>query len=144
MMIQSMKSLSFSFGFVLFVLSATVTQAAPPKTTNAVASQEIIRSEFVIPKAQSEGRDPFFPNSTSLYNVAVPTNRGPVTVVASLTLMGLSPEVAVINGVSMKPGEETEVKVPGGRVSVRLLEIRVNDDLAVVEVNGARRELTKK
>ena len=130
------------FGFLAALLASTcVGGAAPVKSTNQPAKE--VRSIFVIPNSPAEGRDPFFPNATSLYHSPAP---GPVIThtpsADSLRLVGiLGSSLANINGATFGIGETQEVRTSSGPVSVRLLEIKPRDESVIVEANGMRREL---
>jgi len=108
----------------------------------AVPEIEIPQSIFIIPSSPREGRNPFFPLSTAA--TPPPTTRPTATVdVAMLSLNGLtSPprRTAIINGYTFEPGEEHEVRIPGGgREPIKCIEIK--DDSATVLIRGQRREL---
>lgn len=114
--------------------------AAPSKPTNVVPA-----STFTIPKAPAEGRDPFFPKATSIYQTANPA-KAPVVEsgINLLKVTGLSGStLAQINNVTLSIGEIEEVKTTSGNVAVRLIQIRA-DGTVIVEANGQRRVLTAK
>jgi len=123
--------------------------AAPPKrpdgqariATGAISNSaelDVPLSRFVLPHDQKEGRDPFYPNSSRCYAKHTPSNAAPVEV--TLTLNGITPgKLVMINGRTFSAGEEGDVKTPAGSAHVRCLEIKVES--AIVEMNGARREL---
>ena len=135
-----LRAYKFAFLTALLVCPFAGT-AAPAKSTNAVAPQEV-RSVFVIPNSPKEGRDPFFPTATSLYQSAVPVHAAPTMSVESLKLVGiLGNSLANINGVTLAVGETQEVKTSSGAISVRLLQIKPQDESVIVEANGQRREL---
>lgn len=129
------------FGFLAALLaSAYIGDAAPAKSTNQPPKE--VKSVFVMPNSPKEGRDPFYPDATSLYRL--PTQPTPTThpVGDSLKLVGiLGNSLANINGTTFATGETQEVKTAGGPVSVRLLSIKAQDASVVIEANGQRREL---
>jgi hypothetical protein len=100
------------------------------------------RSVFVMPANPQEGRDPFFPESTRPYEEAVTTS--PVADLSAFSLKGISVErghaMAIINNHTFAVGDEGDVLTAGKRVHVRVIEIR--SGAVVIDVNGARRELT--
>lgn len=114
--------------------------AEPPKS--APVKPVPTRSVFVMPASAREGRDPFFPESPRPYEEAVltSTNRSDAS---ALIFKGLSVErghaMVIINNHTFAVGDEGDVRTAGGPVHLRLLEIRAG--AAVVEVNGARREI---
>lgn len=130
------------FGFLAVLLaSAHIGAAAPAKSTNQPPKE--VRSIFMMPNSPKEGRDPFFPDATSLYQ-----SRNPLPVVPRtpgtelLKLVGiLGNSLANINGVTFATGETQEVKTAAGPVSVHLLQIKLQDESVVIEANGLRREL---
>src|SRR5262249_13228454 len=106
-------------------------QAAPPKGTNTVDMQQ---STFAIPRIPKEARDPFFPKAVSLYaNAAGPTNAPQASLGASLLkLVGLGDGVATINRQVLTVGETQEVKTPAGPVSVKLVQIKSQDESVII------------
>lgn len=130
------------FGLLTALLaSSCIADAAPAKSTNQPPQE--VRSVFVMPNSPKEGRDPFFPDATSLYQTVAQTPERPHTNLAdSLKLVGiLGSSFANINGVTFAIGETAEVKTSAGPVSVRLLQIKTQDESVVIEANGQRREL---
>lgn len=112
-------------------------KTASPKTEPA-------QSVFIMPSNPSEGRDPFFPESTRPYETAVaPTNHTETVAITDLTVKGFTvmngrAEV-IINNHPFMVGDEGDVRVPAGRIHLRCLEIR--DGYVIIEVNGQRHEL---
>lgn len=133
------------------IAGAGVTNVSSRTTTNGVVAvtNQTPASVFAIPHSFAEGRDPFFPNSTYPIRNAQ-TNPGPNPRPApSLVLKGLSgtPErpLAIINGATFAEGDENELPVPGGgRVTVRVLDIKPDEQSVLVEVNGEKQELRLK
>jgi hypothetical protein len=118
--------------------------AAPASVTGDLT---LPRAVFIVPRNPEQGRDPFFPRSTRVYNTQAPA-AGPgtntvVTQVINLKLTGISGsmerKLAMINNKTFEAGEEAEVQAGGIRVRVRCLE--VGADFAVVFAGGERREL---
>jgi len=117
--------------------------AQPPKPAAPPAKTEVTEPEtsnFVVPRNQKEGRDPFFPNSTIAVPgpVVSPTKATPVAPV-KMTLMGISgprdKHLAIINGKTFGKGEEQDV----GHVHIRCVEIK--EESVIIDVNGERQEL---
>jgi hypothetical protein len=112
----------------------------PP--AGAVVPQSVFVSEGDI------GRNPFFPNSRRLRN-RQPDNstKAPVTQDYSqlLVLKGITgpPEnrIALINNLTFAKGEEAEVRAGGGKVRVRVLEIRDKSVLINIPGMAGSREL---
>jgi hypothetical protein len=100
-------------------------QTAPPK------------SVFVLPDSPKEGRDPFFPNSIRPYQ-GRPAPNGSLLELPTLKLQGVSRSrghiFAIINNVTFGVGDETDVKTPTGKISVRCVQIKT--DSAVVVAGG--------
>ena len=114
-------------------------QADPAKA--AAAKPVPKRSVFVMPTNPKEGRDPFYPNSTRVYEAAVSTSH--VVEMTTLAVKGYSVvggvPCVIINNHSFMAGDEGDVLTPGGRVHVRCLQIKPT--VAIVEVNGQRHDL---
>ena len=106
----------------------------------------IPQSAFVLPKNETEGRDPFFPKSSRIHGVDLSNKKSDDPVpVWDLTLKGISgtPEqpLAIINNITFAVGEENSVMTKAGRISIRCLEINKDAGNAVVQAGGQRREL---
>ena len=99
------------------------------------------RSVFIMPTSPKEGRDPFFPDSTRVYESNITTSH--VVEINSLAIKGYSivngNPIVIINNHSFMVGDEGDVLVPGGRVHVHCIDIKPS--LAIVEVNGQRHDL---
>ena len=89
------------------------------------------------------GRDPFFPRSTRRAPKApVPTpDSGEASKTASvkalsdrLRLQGITGRVALINQVDFVAGQESEVKIPNGKLKIRCVAVRQNS--VVIQVQG--------
>ena len=160
---------SFVFAVSFFILSfALFATAATPKSAPAKpgeAKSEPVKSEpakseatapvvlppppqsvFVIPKKATEGKDPFFPNATRVYNADAPVQqKGPAVSVGELSLKGISgtaaEPLAIINTTTFTTGEENDVITTAGRMRVRCLEINMALGTVLVQVGGERREL---
>jgi hypothetical protein len=100
------------------------------------------RSVFVMPAGVRDGRDPFYPESARPYEDAVAAKHTLDS--SAFSVKGESIEhgraMVIINNHTFAIGDEGDVLTTSGRVHVRLVEIRAN--MAVIEVNGSRRELT--
>jgi hypothetical protein len=124
------------------------TAAAVSTTNQSVVSYTSVFEELMPPK----GRDPFFPNSHRRDPIPVVATRPdrPAVPASELVLKGIvgapNHRLALINNAILEVGEEDTVRVPGGRVRVKCLEI--GEDYAVVRAEGEaqpkRLELNKK
>ncbi len=134
--------IAFLFGFTLAAHAAPNQTGGTNTTAHATNSvPEIPKSVFVIPANPKEGRDPFYPNSTSMYAVPSLANHSnslsaPIEL---LTLKSLSPTLAQINRTLLAVGEESDIEVQGGRIHVRLVQIK--PESVLVEVGGRQYEL---
>ncbi|MSU57486.1 MAG: hypothetical protein EXS35_04780 [Pedosphaera sp.] len=149
----ALPALGLALALVSVAQGATTNVTSPGKTnapaasTNAAPAEiPLPRSVFVLPTKPSEGRNPFFPKSTiTTFVTTKPAADKPVSAIADLKLGGLSGTVehplAIINGVTFGKGDENTVPVPSGRVRVLCIEIRLKDEIVVVEANGERKEL---
>jgi hypothetical protein len=126
---------------------ATNAGAAAPSSDLLAAQYVSVFEDLPPPK----GRDPFFPNSRRREPVAAQSNPGEKSPPASGlqlkgTIVGADHSIADINSSILEVGEEATVRVPGGSVRLKCLEI--GQDHAVVQVEGElqprRLELNKK
>jgi hypothetical protein len=131
------------------LVHARTANPAPPQPV-ATEAPEPPLSNFAIPRRASEGRDPFFPNSSRVYgtdSVAKSTNStNAPTIAADLTLKGISGSteqpLAIINTTTFTTGEANEVILKGGRrVRIVCVEINMSAGTALVQVGAERREL---
>ncbi len=143
--------------FCGLTLNATDKPATPasksskgqPVVTNAApVSLEIPKSVFIIPKSPAEGKDPFYPKSTRLFNTvviaaSVTTTSAPVSVQVDLQLKGISGtadhRLAIIGTRTFEQGEEHEMPSASGRVRIRCVEIA--SDSVIVQVGNEQRTL---
>ncbi len=137
---------------------ATVTAAAKAAPTPAKPRAEkpgvtqqlqavITKSEFTLPRKITEGRDPFFPNSSRPYateTVVKPTSDSSLPD-HEFSLKGISgsPErpLAIINNTTFTTGEENDVIIKGKRVKIRCVEINMKAGTLLFEYGGLRRQL---
>jgi hypothetical protein len=124
---------------VLAMVAAGPVLGAAPATpaTNAPPA----RSVFVVPTNAREGRDPFFPESTRVFQVAEASSK--TVEISSLSVKGFYRDakgaLVIINNHTFAVGDEQDVLTSGGRVHIRCLEIRPN--IVVIEINGQKHEL---
>ncbi len=115
-------------------------QAAKPEGDHKTAPAPV--STFLLPANPSQGRDPFFPESTRPYaNVVEVHHAGSM---ASLTVRGFSgylgDRTVIINNHSFAEGDEGDVNTPTGRVHIRCVTISQNS--VIVEADHQRRILS--
>ncbi|MBE0543573.1 MAG: hypothetical protein IH623_19685 [Verrucomicrobia bacterium] len=120
----------------------------PAAVESTAVMAELPRSEFKMPAAPADGKDPFFPKSTRVYGevkVTPSVTPTPKTApVVDLVLSGYSGgenPIVTINNVNFGVGDNLEVVSGKERVRVVCLEINVLAGTAVVEANGVRRIL---
>jgi len=128
---------------------ATKPAKAPVAATNAVpVVAEIPKSVFVIPTNPQEGKDPFFPKSTRLFNTVVVatavTSAKPAAAIPSdLQLKGISGvaerRLAIIGSRTFEKGEERELPTSAGRVRIRCLDITT--DSVLIQIGDEQRIL---
>jgi len=108
--------------------------AAAPVDTNALA-----QAVFTLPSSPSEGRDPFFPNSTRPYEDALSKVKRPADL-TSLQIKGFSKignqRYVIINNHTFGQGDEGDVLTSQGRIHIRCLT--VGTDSVMVESAGAQ------
>jgi hypothetical protein len=118
-------------------------QAKTQLNPQSIPDLPIPQSVFTVPSQPSEGRNPFFPQSTVRVVVPKIFNKENPIDVASFVLNGItSPprRTAMINGRTFEPGEEGEVKLPGGGKQLIKCE-EIKSESAIIVVAGQRREL---
>ena len=129
-------------GLLAALISGLPLAAAP------VEPEAVSRSVFTLPTNPTEGRDPFFPESTRLYaaylaKLVKDENKPRVGDLSSLVLKGISGtannRLAIINNHTLGIGDEQDIATPQGRIHIRCVEIK--DDSVVVESAGQRHEL---
>jgi hypothetical protein len=130
-----MKNTSAYFRLlVLAVLTAGGIQVQAEDKTAAEPGQP--QSIFTVPASLKDGRDPFFPESTRMVEVA-PSNIHAVEI-SSLRYLGLSGTaghlLAIINNHTFAVGEEGDVKTAYGALHLRCMDIQPGS--VMVEVNG--------
>ena len=119
-------------------------KAAPKAVINIppVPEVPIPQSVFTVPSQPTEGRNPFFPQSTVRLVVAKVSKETPIDPLVFILNGITSPpkRTAMINGRTFEVGEEGEVRLPSGaKQLIRCEEIK--GDSAVITANGQRREL---
>src|SRR5438034_11135335 len=137
------SKVSWLAGSSLLFLLCGVAHAAETNTNRAPAQVAIPQSVFVTEGAT--GKDPFFPNSIRRIKR---DDSGKQTTIRDfsglLKLTGIAGGVrpiATINNLTFAVGEEQEVKVEGGKVKIRVLEILEKSVVIRVENQPQRVEL---
>ena len=130
----------------LVLLSVGRGFADTPKAAAAKAPIVIVapHSTFIQPTTQAEGRDPFYPESTRVFDSApVATQQAHVEAPTSLTVKGVSVvnghTYVILNNHTFGIGDEGDVISGSTHVHVHCLEIRPGT--VIVEINGARHEI---
>jgi hypothetical protein len=125
--------------------TATKQRGEKPGALNQ--AETIVKSEFSVPRKMTEGRDPFFPNSSRPYVTETATKP---TADSSLpeyefSLKGISGSaerpLAIINNTTFTTGEENEVIIKGKRIKIRCYEINMTAGTVLFEYAGTRRQL---
>ena len=119
-------------------------QGAPTNLLPQVPEVELPQSTFLIPSQPSEGRNPFFPQSSNGFQAPpVVKMQDGAPDPSAFFLNGItSPprRTAMINGRTFEIGETGEVRLPNG--SKALIKcVQIGNDSAVIDVNGQRREV---
>ena len=133
-------SLPYSF-FLVMIAAGPAVGAAP---ANPAAKAPPAHSVFAVPTNAGEGRDPFFPESSRVFQLAVINSK--MVEINSLTVKGFYRDakgaLVIINNHTFAVGDEGDVKTSDGRVHIRCLEIRPN--VVVIDINGQKHELNFK
>ena len=117
-----------------------VAAAWPAAAVTVTNTNTTVRSLFVMPSSPSEGRDPFYPNSTRPYEDVVIKH---TVDVPSFTIRGFS-EIAghryvIINNHTFGQGDEGDVITPAGRIHLRCLTVGI--DSVMIESGGSQQLL---
>lgn len=102
-------------------------------------------SIFIMPTNPSQGRDPFFPESTRVYDQMLANSKtNQVVKLPPLTVFGISGTpghlLAIINNHTFAAGDTGEVLTPAGdKVQIHCLEVEMN--YVLVEVNGHKHRI---
>ena len=105
------------------------------------------KSQFAVPTSFSEGRDPFFPESSRPFISDTPAKVVSETTVpdVAFVLKGISGSseqpLAIINGYTFGSGEENEIIVKSKRIKIRCAEINMVAGTVLIEYGGVRRQL---
>jgi hypothetical protein len=130
--VNILKSIPWLLALAILSLPS-ITVSAETKSTNSVPQ---IRSTFGESTDAKDCRDPFFPESTRLADMAATT--GKTVEPPTLKVPGISGTpghlLAIINNHTFAAGDEGDVLTSSGRVHLRCLEISANSVL--VEING--------
>lgn len=130
---------------LLVSLTCATAWADTSKPASAPAAKPApTRSTFTMPKQFSEGRDPFFPESTRVFQAVMlesPT-RSKVEV-SSLSVKGYYRDAksayVIINNHTFTVGDEGDVPTTGGRIHIKCVDVLPN--AVVIEFNGSMHQL---
>lgn len=134
----------FRISAIAVVVLAALAAEAAPKTQSSKTN--VVRSVFALPANPSQGRDPFFPDSTRPYQHAAATHLHPhplVNELNSLVVQGFSGNpphrLVIINNYTFAAGDGGDIVTPAGRIHLRCLVVKTNS--VIVQVGNQRREL---
>jgi len=129
------SKVSWLAGSILSCLLGAVVHGAETITNRTPAQLAIPQSVFATEGAT--GKDPFFPNSIRRIKRDDSGKQMPTRDFSALLKLtgiagGVRP-IATINNLTFAVGEEQEVKVEGGKVKIRVVEIREKSVMISVE-----------
>jgi hypothetical protein len=123
--------------YIIWTLLAVA--AGPVMAASTVDTNTPVPSIFIMPTSPSEGRDPFFPNSTRPYEDSIVKHHTAVDI-TSLQIKGFSViaghHYVIINNHTFGEGDEGDVLTSDGRIHIRCLSIGA--DSVLVESGGAQ------
>jgi hypothetical protein len=126
---------SWFAGGSLLCLLGGVLQGAESNTNRAPA--QVAYPQAVFSTDAATGKDPFFPNSIRRMKrdeTGKPQPDRDLSGFLKLTgITGGAKPIATINNLTFAAGEEQDVKVEGGKLKIRVLEIRVKSVVVSVE-----------
>src|SRR5438093_8024763 len=131
-------------GRLILSLLGAVVQGAETNTNRAPA--EVVIPQSVFTAEGAIGKDPFFPNSTRRVKRVDSGKQPAIRDFSSLLKLtgiagGVRP-IATINNLTFAAGEDQEVKVEGGKLRIRVLEIREKSVVIGIEKQPQPMELT--
>jgi hypothetical protein len=124
----------------LFAALATTLWVARATAENKTEPGPVrINSTFIVPVGTKEGRDPFYPESTRVFEVMLAANQtNRTSEITSLKVPGISGAsgklLAIINNHTFAVGDEGDVLTSSGRIHLKCLQITAT--YVIVEVNG--------
>jgi hypothetical protein len=133
------------FWFLTMIIISRPAIGAEPAKAHPPAKLEPIKSVFIIPANTKEGRDPFFPESTRVYEVsaAVAAVTAHVAEITTLKIKGYSlvngQPMVIINNHAFMINDEGDVLTSSGRVHVRCIDIK--SSFAIIAANGQIQKL---
>jgi hypothetical protein len=131
---RSCKTNWFAASSLLFLLAGAL-HGAETSTNSAPSQAAMPRSVFLTDGAT--GKDPFFPNSIRRMKRDDTGKQQPTQDLSRLLKLtgiagGVRP-IATINNLTFAAGEEQDVRVEGGKLKIRVLEIREKSVVVSVE-----------
>ncbi len=123
-------------------LPASAETGKPAPT--AAAKPAPTRSTFTMPKQFTEGRDPFFPESTRVFQAVMLESPATSKVeISSLVVKGYYRDAnsafVIINNHTFTAGDEGDVMTTGGRIHIKCVDVLRN--AVVIEFNGSLHQL---
>jgi|SRR6266498_959293 len=122
-------------GSLLLCLLSGVVHGAETNTNRAPT--QVLAPQSVFASESATGKDPFFPNSRRRMkgddSGKQPVSRDFSSLLRLTGIAGGVRPIATINNLTFAVGEEQEVKVEGGKVKIRVLEIREKSVVITVE-----------
>ena len=129
------RKMSWLAATSLLSLLGGAVQAAETNTNRAPVQVAAPQSVFTTDGVT--GKDPFFPNSIRRMKRDDTAKQQPTRDLSGLLKLtgvtGGAKPIATINNLTFAAGEEQEVKVEGGRLKIRVLEIREKSVVVSVE-----------
>ena len=138
------RTASIFFTGLLLLAGGTMTWAdeAKPAPVPPLRPGQI-KSVFTQPKKFSEGRDPFYPESTRVFQAVMAENSSHAVEATSLTVKGYYRDAqgsyVIINNHTFTVGDEGDVLTPGGRVHIKCVDVLPS--VVVIEYNGFLHQL---
>ena len=133
-MVRSCKMNWIAASSLLFLLASAL-HGAQTNTNSAPVQLVIPQSVFLTDGAT--GKDPFFPSSIRRIkrdDTGKPQPSRDLSVLLKLTgIAGGVRPIATINNLTFAAGEEQDVRVEGGKLKIRVLEIREKSVVVSVE-----------
>ena len=141
-----MKKITAIFLTGLLVVSATAVLAEAGKPAPApapVLRPGQVRSTFTMPTKFSEGRDPFYPESTRVFQAIMAETSSHTVEISSLAVKGYYRDAkgafVIINNHTFTVGDEGDVLTAAGRIHLKCVDVLPS--AVVIEFNGSLHQL---
>ena len=138
-----MKKIAATFLTGLLVVAAGATALAEAGKPAPALRPGQVRSTFTMPTKFAEGRDPFYPESTRVFQALMAETSSRTVEISSLVVKGYYRDAkgafVIINNHTFTVGDEGDVLTAAGRIHLKCVDVLPN--AVVIEFNGSLHQL---